>query len=259
MRSSAARSIAVLVGRRRHGPTTQLTRRAMLLLSGASTAALLVMFVIADERARCLYPAGFLVVQAATAALIITSLRPGPTSTALGTRTMRWLGTRSYGIYLWHWPLVALFRPGIDVTWPRPVTVVFTTALAITLGAVSYRFVERPFLAEDGWARRPLPRPTRVYGVAWVAAMLAHRRARGTHVDRRSDRREPPRRRTRARDAGRSDACPGCSSEDREEPDRKSRCGEAGGEAGSGDAGQVAVRLGSRRPVRSRSRPSETR
>ena len=32
---------------------------------------------------------------------------------------MIWLGLRSYSFYLWHWPVLALTRPGIDVSLPR--------------------------------------------------------------------------------------------------------------------------------------------
>jgi peptidoglycan/LPS O-acetylase OafA/YrhL len=36
---------------------------------------------------------------------------------ALGVAPLRWLGERSYGIYLWHWLVIALMRPGVDISW----------------------------------------------------------------------------------------------------------------------------------------------
>lgn len=48
---------------------------------------------------------------------------------------MRWLGTRSYGIYLWHYPVTFMVS--------SPTTVV---TLSLAAAAISYRFVEEPFL-----------------------------------------------------------------------------------------------------------------
>jgi hypothetical protein len=57
---------------------------------------------------------------------------------------LRWIGQRSYGIYLWHWPIFMLTRPGLDV--PLSPAVDFALRLALTLVAAeaSYRFVEQP-------------------------------------------------------------------------------------------------------------------
>jgi hypothetical protein len=78
---------------------------------------------------------------------------------------MRWLGTRSYGIYLWHWPIVVLVRPGTSADWPAVPAAVAIVGGGLLLGALSYRFVERPFLV-----RRPRPAPRqRVLRLALVA------------------------------------------------------------------------------------------
>jgi hypothetical protein len=131
---------------------------------------LIASFVFIDESGGFLYPAGFLIVQAATAGAIALSLRPGLLSSGLDHPVMRWLGTRSYGIYLWHWPLVVLTGGGDD---PRPVKVVMTAALAIALGDISYRFVERPVMTRTGWAGRPMPKATKLAAPVWGAAALA--------------------------------------------------------------------------------------
>jgi peptidoglycan/LPS O-acetylase OafA/YrhL len=165
-------ALVALVVRELGNRRAKLTKRASSMLFVAGAAVLWVLFIAADERARVLYPAGFLATQLATAGLIVAAVSAGWPSRLLEQRALRWLGVRSYGIYLFHWPIVALVRPGIDVDWPRWVTTAGSVALAVGLGALSYRFVERPFLSASGWARRPLPLTTRVAGAAWVTAMV---------------------------------------------------------------------------------------
>jgi len=67
--------------------------------------------------------------------------RFGPT-TLLNHRPLTWVGTRSYGIYLWHWPVLvfAAARFGPLNPLERFAAVVF----AVMLAAISYRFVENP-------------------------------------------------------------------------------------------------------------------
>src|SRR5436853_4651600 len=63
---------------------------------------------------------------------------------ALGVAPLRWIGERSYGIYLWHWPVVALMRPGVDVSWTGPGVVLAQAAIVLAAAALSYRFIEQP-------------------------------------------------------------------------------------------------------------------
>lgn len=55
---------------------------------------------------------------------------------------MRWIGERSYGIYLWHWPLFVIFRYTTHFTaWQMAI---FVTALSINLAHLSYTYIENP-------------------------------------------------------------------------------------------------------------------
>lgn len=136
----------VLATRRGREPRRRVWPRPVVTLGPVALAALVSLFLLADDRARLAYPAAFLATQAATATMIAAALHPGPLAGLLGLRALRWLGVRSYGIYLWHWPAVVLLRPGVDVGWSPAVTGAGTVGIALALGAISYRLVERPLL-----------------------------------------------------------------------------------------------------------------
>jgi peptidoglycan/LPS O-acetylase OafA/YrhL len=92
----------------------------------------------------------------------------------LGVAPLRWVGERSYGIYLWHWPVIVLFagvntRPGIGI-------VLAEAAVVVAAAALSFRYVEEPI--RSGRLQRRLaqrPRRTRleVLGAGAVALVAA--------------------------------------------------------------------------------------
>ncbi|MDQ6928763.1 MAG: acyltransferase [Actinomycetota bacterium] len=133
-------------------------------LSLVAVATLLALMVVVGERSRFLYPTGFLLTEAVTALLIVLALRPGWLSEVLAVNELQWLGKRSYGIYLWFWPLVVLVRPGTRADWPALPAAVVTIGGAVVLGALSYRFVETRFIGST--PRQPQAR--RSFSLRWV-------------------------------------------------------------------------------------------
>jgi len=95
-----------------------------------------------------LYRGGFLLVAGLTALVITCGSRPG-----LGLRTLlslpllSYLGSRSYGLYLWHWPVFMVIRPGIDTSMTGVPNALVRFAVTVVLAELSYRFVERPIRA----------------------------------------------------------------------------------------------------------------
>ena len=57
---------------------------------------------------------------------------------------MRWLGVRSYSIYLWHWPVFMVTRPELDVPFGGVPLLAVRLSITILLADLSYRFVETP-------------------------------------------------------------------------------------------------------------------
>jgi hypothetical protein len=95
------------------------------------------------------YRGGLVLVAVLTALVIAGLLVPGSwLGRVLELGPFRWVGRRSYGLYLWHWPVLLLVQNALP-TWQRDGSQGWTAggiAAAITLAAaaVSYRFVEQP-------------------------------------------------------------------------------------------------------------------
>ncbi|MEO5679388.1 MAG: acyltransferase family protein, partial [Acidimicrobiales bacterium] len=77
-------------------------------------------------------------------------------SGVLGARPLVEVGRRSYSLYLWHWPVYVVTRPGLDLPWSSGPTLVLRMALSASLAELSYRFVEVPVrrgALGRGWRR----------------------------------------------------------------------------------------------------------
>ena len=95
-----------------------------------------------DER---LYRGGFLLLAATTALLIAAVAVPGTWfGRVMDCAPLRWLGVRSYAIYLWHWPVLVFTRPRLDVTLDGWQLHLVRIGATLVLSDLSYRFIEHP-------------------------------------------------------------------------------------------------------------------
>ncbi len=127
----------------------------------ASLSALIIMFTTIEDDSSAVYRGCLLLIAAFTAATIVAVSDPTSLLSRwmLGRAPLRWIGTRSYGLYLWHWPIFMVMRPGVDLHgwWVDPLRF----ALSFVAAEVSFRFVEEPvrrgalgdLLARGGWRR----------------------------------------------------------------------------------------------------------
>ena len=72
----------------------------------------------------------------------------GPVNSLLTSRAMCWIGDRSYGWYLWHWPMIQFVKP----FWPDNRFASTSAALfALVPAAISYSWIENRFRRSPAW------------------------------------------------------------------------------------------------------------
>lgn len=100
------------------------------------------------------YQGGFLVASAATIAVMLAGLHARNSVAAiLSVAPLRWIGLRSYSIYLCHWPVVVLTQPQMSSALQSWNLAVARFAATLILAEISYRLVEYRFRTP----RRPDP------------------------------------------------------------------------------------------------------
>lgn len=121
--------------------------RARLTVEAAGVAGLVgigLMFWRTTEFSPFLYRGGFAVLGLgsvlAVASLAHPASRLGP---VVGCRPMRWIGERSYGIYLWTLPIVVLTSPQA-AHGPDLLRAILQVAAILTVAELSWRYVENP-------------------------------------------------------------------------------------------------------------------
>ena len=111
----------------------------------ASAGFLVFSFMRFDDTSPVTYRPGLLLVSLATAGLIAAVVHPDARlGRALAATPLRWLGKRSYSVYLWYFPVFAVTRPGVDLDMSIGSAFALRVAATLTLATLSYRYVEQP-------------------------------------------------------------------------------------------------------------------
>jgi peptidoglycan/LPS O-acetylase OafA/YrhL len=117
-------------------------------VEGCGVAALVVLALLTRDLAsysHTLYRGDFLLVSVLVVIVIAVATRPASLlGKVLDSPPLRWIGVRSYSIYLWHWPIALVTRPGIDTTMPLWLDQFLRISLTVALSDVTYRYVETP-------------------------------------------------------------------------------------------------------------------
>lgn len=124
-------------------------------------AALLVAFASMSDTSAFAYRGGIAAMAAVTGLLIIVleTVDHQRVAKALPLAPLVWLGERSYGLYLWHWPVVVLVAERWVATSGSGLAMrgLVILAISVLLASLSWKYVERPFLrgVRLAWPERP--------------------------------------------------------------------------------------------------------
>ncbi len=94
------------------------------------------------------YPLGLLLAALGAAALVAAAAAKGVIAAITSWRPLRWVGVRSYGIYLWHWPVIALSTALVGSAASSPWLWLAETGVTIAVAAASWRFIETPIMRD---------------------------------------------------------------------------------------------------------------
>jgi len=164
--------------------TTRVTAGARLILDGLGIVGLVTIALLiwrTNQYSAFPYRGGMVVLSVATAFVLAALTHPATRlGGALGWGPLRWIGVRSYGIYLWQVPVIVLTTPSPN-PGVQPLRAVLQVAAIIVLAALSWRYVEEPIrqgalgrlwaqAKTVGWHPRSLPRRV---GIALTVTAVA--------------------------------------------------------------------------------------
>lgn len=119
----------------------EIPERTLTAAAGGSSVLLAVLAVSLTVDGAFLYRGGLVLVALSSLVLVATAVHPNATGVQriFGSRPLVEVGKRSYGLYLWHWPIF-LFAGARDSAGKF----LFAMVITIAVTEASYRFIEEP-------------------------------------------------------------------------------------------------------------------
>ncbi|MFL0248367.1 acyltransferase family protein [Candidatus Clostridium stratigraminis] len=125
--------------------TTIKLRNTINIASIITLTVFILSVIFTNEYKTFLYRGGMLLISIDAAILIACISHPSCyLGRLLSRKPLSWLGKRSYGIYLWHYPIIILSTPVYELGNPVYWRVIIQLAIIFIIAELSYSFIEMP-------------------------------------------------------------------------------------------------------------------
>ncbi|MCQ4087341.1 acyltransferase family protein [Saccharibacillus sp. JS10] len=142
----AGAALAVILPSHKLSSSLSIGKKIGLELIGiAALVFLITQMLTGSEYDSALYTGGMALQALATMLLIAALAHPSSVLGRLfGIAPLRWIGRHSYGLYLWHYPVIVLTTPNINTDGVSPLRVTLQVLTVFVLAALSFKYIEDP-------------------------------------------------------------------------------------------------------------------
>ncbi|OAB47513.1 acyltransferase [Paenibacillus antarcticus] len=131
-----------------HKNTKAISRRARNVLDLTGTIGLLSIILMiwrTNDQGDFLYYGGLILLSVLSAMVIAVLAHPATRLTKImGIRPLRWVGIRSYSLYIWHYPVIILTNPVLNTAEPNGLHIILQIGASLVLAALSFKYIEEP-------------------------------------------------------------------------------------------------------------------
>ncbi len=150
-------------------------RLVLDVLGLVALAVLIYMLLNTSEYDPSLYRGGMVLQAIATTLLVAVLAHPASIlGYVVGSKPLRWIGERAYGLYLWHYPVIVLTNPTVDTGGSHPVRMILQVTATVVIASLSLKYIENPIRYHgfrDSWSRL-WGRGRNKYNIGWKRAGL---------------------------------------------------------------------------------------
>lgn len=121
------------------------SRRILDLIGGTGLLGIIMIILRTNEYDTYLYTGGLALFSIISALVTVILAHPASrVAEFLSCKPLRWIGVRSYSLYLWHYPVIILMNPVVDTGGLNIVRIALQIVVTFLLSAFSWKFIEEP-------------------------------------------------------------------------------------------------------------------
>lgn len=128
-----------------HGNLSRRFRNILDWIGGGGLVIIILMIGRTNEFGNFLYYGGLVFLSVVSAIVIAVLAHPASRLAGfMGCKPLRWIGVRSYSLYIWHYPVIVLTGSTVDNEAWGSLWIIIQLGISLLLAALSWKYIEEP-------------------------------------------------------------------------------------------------------------------